>query len=162
MVRIGFSTSNGWISKAIRDATHSLVSHAFMLYDSADFGAEMILQAWWTEYEDISREKFEETNTIVDLIVPVMPLDPVMKFARDWLGTKYDFGGVIGELPVLAARALGRRIHNPWHSPGALYCSEAIARGLQLVNYPDADTLDPATTSPDDLLRFMRAPGHWR
>jgi hypothetical protein len=159
-VRIGFSTSHALISRAINRATNSAVSHAFFIYRSRDFDRELIMHAWWSGFGVTTREHFEQSNTIVDIVRPVIPLDDALKHAADWLGDQYDYAGIVGMVPVLIARACKRRIKNPWHSPGSLFCSDAIAVGLRLVGYPDSSTLDPTTTTPGGLDTFMHAPEH--
>lgn len=152
--RIGFSTSSSPVSWAIRRLTDSDVSHCFVTLDM--IGVQCVLEAHDTGFRAIPLNHFYETNTVVDILDPEVPLEPVLPDALEWLGRPYDFVGLVGFLWVLLGRRLGRTWTNPFRSMGRQFCSEAVVRLLQMAKHPGASLLDPESTSPADLLLFLR------
>lgn len=158
MLKIGFSTTNGLISRAIRWVTRSRVSHTFVVYYDETLGREMVLHADLKGVETIPMSRFQESNTVVYICEP--ELTPYQRahallYLSKWLGSQYDFAGLFGNLWVLFGRWLKLKIRNPWGSSKAVFCSEAIVRALQEVNYPAVADLDPEATNPDDLYEAL-------
>lgn len=154
--RIGFSTSKAWYSAIIRWFTGARVSHTFFLITL--WGREMVLEEGVFGWSLRTRENFEHGNVIVELVTPkrTLQIDVALRQSLDWLGSRYDYAGLLGMLPVMVARWFGKKLRNPLASSHAMFCSEAGARILQLADYPGAETLDPVDTTPEDLLRFLQ------
>lgn len=157
LIRVGFSTSKGLVSWAIRKLTRSEVSHCFFI---ADFwGVSCALEATdrgfvATPLEAFTREAGRQFVTVCDL---EMEDAPTLRHVASMLGHPYDFAGLAGFLWVLLGRRLGRSWRNPIRSESRVFCSEAIVRVLQASRYPGADLLDPERVSPQDLLVFLRS-----
>ena len=154
MVHIGFSTTNQLISRIIRFFTGSKVSHCFMLF-------ELFEQAWVLEagFFGISLKplkKFQKSDTVVAL-VPVPLAEEDVARAMQALGEKYDFGGLLGSIFPLIGKWFKQKWKNPWNNSKALFCSEFCLKSLQEAGFPGADQLDPASTTPQDLLDFLTA-----
>ena len=159
MIRVGFSTSSWWVSRLIRWATKSTVSHAFLLLDGPDghplFG-DLVLEAEWCGWALSSLATLKRGTThVVTLVEPAIPLGPAVHDAAGWLSEKYNYEGLLGEALVSLGRRLGKRWRNPLRNSRSMFCSEAICYVFIAANYPLAITLDPQSTSPQDLLDFL-------
>lgn len=153
--RIGFSTSQSWLSALIRFLTRSRVSHAFILYWDRDFMNHMILEATHDGFRLVTVERFLAHNTVVELIDVGRTLNQGLSHVSAWVGSRYDAMGLVGMVWVVLGRWLRRRWHNPLGSSRSMFCSEAIVRALRADGFPGADSLDPEATSPADLLAFL-------
>jgi hypothetical protein len=152
-VRIGFSTSNSWISRIIRWFTDSRVSHCFFVYYDTDWGRDMVMEATSGGFRIVAYSIYEQsTLTLLRLKYPV---ESGLSDAVDWLGEAYDYEGLFGMAWVELGRWLKRKWANPLRSANAMFCSEAVVRVLQASNYPNADTLDAQSTDPQMLLEFL-------
>jgi hypothetical protein len=156
--RIGFSTTDALLSRAIRRLTGSRVSHAFLVYRDVDFDREMVMEAVGAGFRIVPLDKFAKHNRIVEIVTPRHPIDEGLRAAVEWLGEGYDTRGLLGMAVLLAARALRRRarLRNLLANRRALFCSEAVARACRAARYPGFDR-DPETTSPQDLYAFFQA-----
>lgn len=156
MILIGFSTSRSWISAVIRWFTRSKVSHAFISYYDPVYQEPMVLEADSTGFRIITLARFNTSNQVVEMVPPKIDVSGSMAFIGQWLGTPYDWKSLFGEGLVMLLRRLGRRIRNPFTSSSKLICSESVVRLLQHAKYPGAETLIPDSTSPEDLLDFLK------
>jgi hypothetical protein len=153
MVRIGFSTTNSWVGRAIRWLTKSTVSHVFLLFEFA--GREWVVEAGWNGVVIIPWSKFQAQNVVVKLIDVPEAYSIDLGRTLDMVGEPYDYSGLLGMTWVMVGRWLRKKWHNPTQSGKALFCSEMVVILLQQSGYPGADTLDSHSTSPDDLLKFL-------
>lgn len=156
-IRIGFSTTAGLLSWAIRAVTRSSVSHCFLLCEF--YGVPVAMEAHEREFRIQSFDVFCAQNKLLALVTPAVDLTPAMPDAAMWLGSGYDFAGLAGNLVVRAGRWMRRVWRNPFRSPDSQFCSEACTRVLQLAHHPGADMLDPEATAPQDLLMFLQSQG---
>lgn len=156
--RIGFSTTNGWLSRLVRRMTRSRVSHAFLVYWDVDFGREMVMEAVGAGFRVVPLDKFARHNSLVRIFTPRHPIDAGLKAAVDWLGDLYDAPGLAGMFLLLLARSLRIRLRtrNVLGTSRALFCSEAVARACRAAGYPGFP-FDPETTTPEDLFAFFSA-----
>ena len=153
MVKVGFTTEPGFISAAIRWITQSKASHVCLIVDVD--GTELVIEAWVYGYRVVTLDSVKAARTFVLTVTPKTDLSQGLKDAVKWLGEAYDYSGLFGELFVLTGRWLKKSWRNPLANPRALFCSEAVTRILRESGYPGAATLDPASTSPGDLMKFM-------
>jgi hypothetical protein len=156
-IRIGFTTdTNSLVSRLVRWLTRSECSHAIFIYFDQDWGVDMVLEASDVGFREIPLSNFLKKNTLVRTCVPKVPLEEGLKYvALTYLGTTFDYTGLLGNGPILLGRWLKRKWNNPWNTPGSVFCSEAVVVAMQQVEYPGAETLVPMNTSPQDLLEFM-------
>lgn len=162
MVRVGFSTNpKNLLSRIIRWATDSKVSHTFFIVDWC--GSEVIVEAHWNGFRvlDFKQWKRDKPGQLVAIVEPSDDLTPGFEALIPYLGQPYDFGGLVGMACVLFCwRFLKRKVANPWDSHKALFCSEAVAQVLSWVSYPNWRKLPPENVSPDDILEFfLEQPG---
>jgi hypothetical protein len=157
MLRVGFSTTDSFVSKTIRWFTQSEVSHTFVLYYDPAFQQTMVVEADWTGFRIIPLERFEKSNRIVEIREIPVDEDPALSATAFMLGSPYDFKGLLGHaLARVASVVLRRKVNTPFRSSRKIICSEAVVRILQVISYPDAEKLIPDAVSPQDLLDFLR------
>jgi hypothetical protein len=158
MVFVGFSTPRRWnpLSALIRRMTRSQTSHAWLLVEDPTFGLRLVLEAHSTGFRLVSFTRFVKDNRVVALVVPAHPVQPALCDAGEWLGDSFDVLGLFGIFLTLVARWFRQRPwRNPFPTPSALFCSEAVVRTLKAARYPGSEALDDEATSPADLLAFF-------
>lgn len=83
-----------------------------------------------------------------------------MAVALRYVGSRYDFEGLIGMTWVMIGRWLRRKWKNPFRSAKNVFCSEAVIRAmLDSPGYGAACPLDPESSPEDLLLYFERSEG---
>jgi hypothetical protein len=160
MVFIGFSTPRRWnpLSALIRAMTRSRASHAWLLVEDPAFQLRLVLEAHSTGFRLISFTRFVKDNKVVALVEPAHPVDPGLPAAGEWLGESFDVLGLFGIFLTLVARWFRQRPwRNPFPTPSALFCSEAVIRTLKAAGYPGSAALDDEGTTPAALLAFLEA-----
>jgi hypothetical protein len=164
-IYVGFSTPKRWnpLSWAIRRATSSAASHAWLLVDDPVFKVRLVVEAGVTGFRIESLARFERTNAIVAIVEPAHPLDAGMPETARWLGEKFDGMGLAGMAWVLFGRLFfDRRWRNPFRSVKDLFCSEAVVRTLLEAGYPEAaESFEgkEEEIAPGDLLRWFERDG---
>lgn len=153
MIKVGFSTTESWISKVIRKLTKSKTSHTFILFQFAS--RWWVVEASWTGVRITSWESFRSWATVVALVDLPTAHNIDLADVLDTVGSPYDFKGLFGMLWVYAGRLVKQTWQNPLASSKALFCSEMAVKLLQNSGYPDSHLLEASNTSPDDLLKFM-------
>jgi hypothetical protein len=160
MVFIGFSTPRAWnpLSALIRAMTGSRVSHTFLLVEDPLFELRLVLEAHSTGFRLVSFTRFVKENKVIALVAPSHPLQRGLPTAGGWLGDEFDVLGLFGIFLTLLMRYVRQRPwKNPFPTPSALFCSEAVIRTLKASEYPGSETLDDEATTPAELLAFLRA-----
>ena len=149
-ITIGFSTTNRWISKAIRWVTNSPCSHAWIAFDDAVLGTRVVLQAETWGYEIRPWARWLNENILVAEFIPVgPPLDDNLKWIAKYLGAPYDYKAAF--LSGLY-RWWGRFLKGRFNDPKKLMCAEGVVRFLQNGKYESVKDLDPEITNPKILL----------
>lgn len=149
MIKIGFSTTDKVVSRIIRWFTNSQVSHTWVMFDV--HGIPMVLEATFEGVRLVPYESFATGHKVVatfDLPYSIEGVRPLLTY----LGTSYDFGGLVGSFFVQLGHFLKQKWHNPGNNRKALFCSEMIVDWLQMRGFPGAENLVSAETSPQDLF----------
>jgi hypothetical protein len=160
MVLVGFSTPRRWnpLSALIRAMTHSRTSHTWLLVEDPAFQLRLVLEAHSSGFRLVSFTRFVKDNVVVALVEPAHPIEPGLPAAGEWLGESFDVLGLLGIFLTLVARWFRQRPwKNPFPTPSALFCSEAVIRTLQAARYPGSERLAPEGTTPAELLAFLAA-----
>lgn len=153
---IGFTAGDNWIGKAIRFFTRQEASHAFMAWDDPNLG-RMVMEAAFDGFHIRPWDVALKGTRIVALIEPKgKGADKLLGACARWLGEPYDYPGLLGMTVTMIGRWFKQNWRNPAGGSKPMYCSEAIATGLQEVKYPGAEKLIPSETTPQDLLDFLR------
>ena len=157
-IRIGFSTPKSFnpISWLVRKATGSTCSHVWFTFVDETCDLAVVLEAHELGYRLIPLSRFEKENNVVAIIQPRVDMTDALRWSVHWLGTAYDFGGLLGMTWVLIGRMLKKRWHNPAQNSHAMFCSEMAVTMLHRAGYPGSKALVAADTSPQDLLDFLQ------
>lgn len=149
-VTVGFSTTNKWQSRLIRRVLDSPCSHAWVAYDSHDFGFRRVIQAEWYGFEDIPWEKWKSKNILVAEFFPTGhdPWPAVQWIAR-LLGSDYDYKSAA---LLRFKRFFSTFVKRPFSDPTKLMCSEAVCRVLSRSGYESFLLLDPEAVDPKKCL----------
>lgn len=150
-ITIGFSTSDAFISRAIRWFSRSEVSHSWISFDCGELGQRLIMHATVGGYKLNHWRRWKRGNTVVAQFACREDLSDGMRTMARQLDHEYDYLSVIMMIP---RRWLGRLFRNPVRDRRRLHCSEALVRLLQAHGF--ARDLDPESTTPGDLLEFCR------
>jgi len=137
-VRVGFSNARGVLglfSRAIRTVTGGKVSHVWLLYYDADFGCDMVMEAS-TEWRLIPFAYFKQRNSVVRIFAPRIDIDHGLHVGANYLGSRYDAAGMLGNLVPIIGSWLRRKWANPFRSNRTVFCSEGVARVLLAAGYP--------------------------
>lgn len=157
VVRVGFSTPRAFnpVSWLVKTFTGSRASHAFFVYFDEAFDMEVVLEAHELGIRLLPLKHFERTNRIVKLVAPAHPIDAgLRKVGQRYLGSAYDFAGLVGMAVVMFGRWLKRRWKNPFRGSKSVYCSEAVI--LALKSSPGYETFPLSSeSSPQDLLTYF-------
>lgn len=156
--RIGFSTPKRFnpVSWLVRTITGSKVSHAFFVYHDVDFDMDMVMEAHELGFRLTPFERFKKKNQIVGLYVPKQSVDVGLKYvAQQYLGTVYDYGGLIGEFVVMLGRWLKRKWKNPLRGSKNVFCSEAICIAMQKSPGYEHFEEDPDSVDPQTLMMYF-------
>ncbi|HEU5060062.1 MAG TPA: hypothetical protein VFU21_26200 [Kofleriaceae bacterium] len=154
-VHIGFSTTGGWLSRMIRRITGSPVSHSFVVYHSAVFGKDMVLEASGRGFRVMSWRRFDTENKLVAMyrlkVEDAVVHEALGKLA-DRLGDAYDTLSLFGYL----LRTVFRLKRVPFDSRKKLVCSEAVALFLGWCGMPFEDV---GVVTPKVLLDLAEERG---
>lgn len=155
---IGFSTPKMFnpVSWLVRKLTVSKCSHAWFLYYDKDFELDMVMEAHELGFRLLPFEVFKKHNIIVKVVTPKHSIDEGLKMVgRKFLGSHYDYAGLLGMLWVVMGQFLKRKWKNPFRSSMNVFCSEAVVRAMLMSpGYANLD-LDPEQEEPEDVLRFF-------
>ena len=155
--RVGFSTPKYFnpVSWLVRKLTGSRASHAFFVYHDSDFDMDMVMEAHELGFRLTPFEHFQKHNSVVKLVVPQNPIDLGLRIvAHRYLGTMYDYAGLIGMSVVMIGRWLKRKWSNPFRGSKSVYCSESVI--LAMKKSPGYEKLDlDSDSSPQDLLNYF-------
>jgi hypothetical protein len=155
-----FLTSNTITSRLVKWATGGPVSHVAI-------GGFMLENVPLCLHADIGGVRFVPRDVLLgqcELLgeYGVLPDDVsshIPGLIKD-LGSPYDFTGLLGFGWYEIGRWLKLRWNNPWRNPHAFICTELVL-GMS-DDVPEWKKLDPATTSPTDLLRICQtSPSFW-
>jgi hypothetical protein len=150
---VGFSTTNGLLSRLLRWITRAEVSHSFLV-------VELYGKAWYVGAEAqgvvmMPMEKYVKKNTIKALCEVPELNDEDLAVVMGHLGEAYDYGGLLGGIFPQIGRWFKQKWKNPWANPKALICSEFVTLALQEAGLSGAEKLDPPSVTPQDLLGFL-------
>jgi len=158
-VLVCLTAGEEFYSRAIRKLTKSNVNHAFIAYTSKEWGG------WWAVQTDergvvkIPAEKVE--CQYIECYDMGIPMEMAMSRTRMLYGESYDWEGIGGFLiKLLAWRLFQRKIVNPLHKDGELFCSEYVTTFLQCVDgmYPEIMDLNPSSVAPGGAPEYLGTP----
>ena len=155
--RIGFSTPRKFnpVSWLVRKFTGSRASHAFFIFWDVDFEMDLVMEAHEFGFRLIPLDHFSRRNKIVRLVIPKYAIDAGLKVvANRYLGSRYDYAGLIGMLVVQAGRWVHKKWKNPFRNAKYVFCSESII--IAMKESPGYEGLDLDNNSdPQALLDYF-------
>lgn len=155
-IMVGFSTANHWYSATIRDFTDSKVSHTFLVFPWR--GRNMVAEEGDVGWSIRTLDSLLETDTLVALLPPKVPLDKGFDSSLSDLGQRYGWLVLVGMFFVMVARKIGKKIRNPLRSTHSMICSERVAIVMQDSGDIGALNFDASATTPEDLLEYLSEP----
>lgn len=156
-VRVGFSTSNHFVSRIIRWATKSKVSHTWLLISNSFLGVDMVMHATMGGFQMLSYDAFKKKHKVVAILDLETPVDEGVKKAIPLLGFGYDYTGLFGAGFVILGRWLKLKWKNPFEDSSKLFCSEIVTFVLRTGGLPGAENLYAAGSNPETLLELLSA-----
>jgi len=160
--RIGFSRAKGFwgvVSKIIMWFTKAKASHTWLMYYSAELKQDMVLDAHTTGFRAVGYDLFKRENHIIEVYQPATSIDGAVPVAAQWLGTPYDYSGLLGGIIPKVGQWLKQKWRNPVHSVNIVYCSESVIRSCAEIWYPGMEKLDPNQADPWELRNLLASDG---
>ena len=151
-----------WYGKLIRKILGCPINHAFILYEDELWGG------WWAtdillRVQNIPAEKARERYSYVECYESNIDLTPGLRTLRDYVGTTYDFKGLLwGIFRLLIWKWFKIEILKPFHSLSKLVCTEGVAEVLKNSSVPSTEKWEPSNIDPYNLRLFMMGSPHMR
>jgi hypothetical protein len=160
-VEVGFFASSGFIGKIIQWAEMGRVSHAFLSFKLPDLPGRLMFEADWPGVQ--IRPVGPNDNVFASFKPPSdVDLKAGLLEAVKLLGEDYDFAGLVGMIPVEAARQAAKKnpifswlsglVKNPLQKGDAEFCSELACLAMQSAKWPATFELDRHSVDPEQLL----------
>lgn len=159
-IRVGFSTPRRFnpISWIVRKFTGSRCSHAWFLFWNSRLKMEVVMEAHELGFRLIPYDRFKKENIVVAVLKTKHPIDEgLIRVAQRYLGTGYDFGGLIGMAIVKIGQWLKVKWGNPFRSPKHVFCSEAVYRAMQWSPGYENLKADADSEDPELLMKQLEA-----
>lgn len=155
-VRVGFSRTNTFISKAIRIITKSEVSHVYLRIEDEFLGVPLILHS--DKHPGVCvvhAPIFEADNQIIaEFEIEAKLLDYSIRKNFSLLGKEYDRWRLFAWAWVIAfSRWMKRKLQDPTEDPRKLICVDFV---LLILNAAKVTNLQPGTMTPKDLYQFFQ------
>lgn len=142
------SRNDSLVSRFIRFWSRGRVSHALITFRSQTLGKVFAMESTATGWRLTPWSYWRKKNTLVAryrLTIPVADQLRALSEMSDYLGTKYDYKGLLG----FFWRWLRGRMSNRYHSAKKLLCSEGAAMFLLKAGLETYES--PETWTPHDL-----------
>ena len=149
MIKLGFSTSNMFLSEVIRDVTQAEYSHCWFMFEV--YGEKLILQADIGGVQIDTWAKATKKWSKIKLVD--LPDDFDLRPGLDHLSENYGYIELIGDFWVYLGRWLKKKWKNPFGNTKVQVCSELVTLTLQQQLKPLAgvENFDLTSVSPEDL-----------
>ena len=159
---IGFSTTSGFVSRAIRWLTRSKCSHAWILFNDRALGMHVVMQATWRGFELLPWKRWRRGNCIVAAYKPKINrigTELALRLLAHELGRGYDYRSafLVGLRGWWARWRKAKMTLRPSMTPHKLMCSEAVARMLKWAGFRLPTELNPELVSPGELMQWCEA-----
>lgn len=161
-VFICLSASRGLFQWAIRKLTRSKVNHAFLIYESGDFGGWFAVEIAEDGPTTIPAGRALKDKSYLEVYEPRFDLREGMKRRRGDLGRGYDWLGIVGFLlKLIVLRVFRRDIDNPLQDEGRSFCSEYVTGAIAASPDSQLDGIDPDNQAPRHLSILCRRSGRF-
>lgn len=155
-VRVGFSRTNTFISKAIRIITKSEVSHVYLRIEDEFLGVPLILHS--DKHPGVCvvhAPIFEADNEIVaEFEIEAELLEYAIRKNFSLLGKEYDKWRLFAWAWVIAiSRWVHRKLRDPTEDPRKLICVDFV---LLVLNAAKITNLGLGSMTPKDLHQYFK------
>jgi len=153
-IRIGFSTTNSFVSRVIRLAIGANISHTYVRFYDEFLGAELIIHADWPGVIIEDAELFEKRNIVIEEFEFDDPRfkESIRKSLR-LLRKKYDYWNIVGWAWIITFKRWAKiKIKNLTDDPKKLICVDFCMRNMNPVI-----SLPYGTMNPFDLNQWLNA-----
>ena len=151
-INICFSTTNGFVSRAIRWFTRARVSHALITFYDVTLKRVFVMEANGRGFMLTPWSKWRQSNTLYaryEMTLEKGVQNGALCAVGGHLGAQYDYIGIVS----FALRRVCSRFANPWASSSKMFCSEGVA--LLLKEAGLAPFSEPEDWTPEDLLKAV-------
>lgn len=154
-IYFGFSTGTLPLSYVARWLMKSKASHTFLFIELGF--VKLVIEATFGGVKVTPYSKWKKHNKITHLFALDKKRDESMinsalAEAFNIVGTKYDYPGYFGYLPIYIFRWFGKKIRNPFGSARSMACSEFVLQVREELNILSWMHFDAESTSPQDLI----------
>jgi len=154
---IGFGRDKGivgWVKWLILRAE---TNHCWLEYEGPELGRPIMIQAGVSGVEMCLPAKYEKKAMVVARYRTRMDVPGGYASAVSWMGTKYDYMGLVGAILCLWVwRWFKVEMKNPFASADGVICSELVVRADPSHVIPEWHGVDPERVSPQMLLDMCR------
>ena|SRR3990167_2794022 len=149
-VILGFSTTDKWMSRAIRLFTKAPLSHVYLRINDTFLKAPLIIHSDFSGVVIQHAEVFDLENKIIQEYEIDSPILDIVLGKNLWhLGKKYDWKKVFNHAAfILLKRWVVRKIKNPTINPRKLICVDFL---LYIFNAAGITDLPIGYLTPKDL-----------
>lgn len=151
-LRVGFSTTNSFMSRAIRWFIKSNISHTYIRFYDEFLGEELIMHADWPGVVIEHAELFEKQNKIaVEYEFNDSRFKASLRKNLRLLRKKYDYWNIVGWAWVITFKRWAHlKMQNPIDDPKKLICVDFCVRQVDPVI-----PLPYGTMNPKSLMEWM-------
>jgi hypothetical protein len=133
----------------------SKASHTFLLIELGFI--KIVIEATFGGVKLTPYEKWKKHSKLTHLFAlgtkrPEAMVNAALSEAFSTIGTKYDYAGYFGFLPLYILRWFGKKIRNPFGSARAMACSEFVVQVREELQIRSWMHFDPESTSPQDII----------
>ncbi len=146
-IRVGFSTTNSWISRTIRWFIESKVSHTYIRFYDEFLGVELIMHADWDGVVIEDAELFEKQNTVIEEFEFEDPrFKASLRKNLRLLRKKYDYWNIAHWAWIITFKRWAKiKIKNPIDDPKKIWCVDFSIRNINPVILLPLGTMNPRT-----------------
>jgi len=166
LVVVGFNRDGSLKSRLIRWVTGGEWSHAWIKYDSEDWGGFLVAQSSATGVVICPFEKaFKHKPDVIEYEVIDWDMTPGLRGVRSYIGAGYDYASILWNgLLLLLYRATGwEYLYKIVHRDTArVSCSEFVALAIARAAVPGSGKLDPELTTPEGLCEFCEGSEYFK
>lgn len=156
-ISIVFTSSDHWISRAIRWLTDGRVSHCFIEYSSSTWGGRWAAESAVGGVRKIPIHKAKK-DVFAEYSCDGFEANRAIKGLSDLVGEKYDYAGLflLGGI-YLMWKVFRMRIKHPTISSQSQKCSELVANLFIAAGLPGTEKWNAEEKTPEQLLDYCEA-----
>lgn len=153
-LRVGFSRTNTFLSKAIRWFTNSPISHTYIRLDDEFLGNPLIIHADLPGVVIVHASLFDKNNDVFcEYEIENESLDRALKKNLSLLGKKYNYWHLLDWAWFITfKRWVQKKIENPTEDPKKIICVDFV---LRVLNCAKLTHLEIGSMTPKNLMEWI-------